>query len=257
MRLTVLGGSAACPNPGDASASYLIEQDDVRLVVDCGPGSVPVLRRYTQLRDVDAVLISHLHSDHTIDLVPFRYGLKYIPNGRGAQVPLWMPPGGIEFLDRLGDVFASGPEKAEPFFATEFLVNEYDPSSSVDVGPFHVSFTPTTHFIPCWAMRIECRGRTIVYLADTNYQEHLATFARDADLLVCEATMPPPPPGAPKSEGHVTGAEAGALASLSNAGHLLLTHMWQENGVGTTADRAREAFSGAITIARSGVQVTV
>ena len=257
MRLIVLGGSAACPNPGDASSSYLIEHDGFKLVLDCGPGSVPVLRQYSALRDVGAVLISHLHSDHTIDLVPFRYGLKYIPGGRGSRVPLWLPPGGVEFLNRLEDVFASGPERGEPFFDGEFSIAEYSPDQAIDVGPFHVAFTPTTHFIPCWAMRIECAGRSIVYLADTNYQEGLAKFAADADLLVCEATMPPQPPDAPKSDGHLTGAEAGKLAELSRAKHLLLTHIWQENGLAQTAVHARETFSGAITLAESGVQVTV
>ncbi|MGA7670290.1 MAG: MBL fold metallo-hydrolase [Nitrolancea sp.] len=257
MRLTVLGGSAACPNPGDASSSYLIEHDGVRMVLDCGPGSVPVLRRFTALRDVGAVLISHLHSDHTIDLVPFRYGLRYIPGGRGPRVPLWVPPDGINFLKRLEDVFASGPERGEPFFENEFGVNEYDPESAVDVGPFHITFTPTQHFIPCWAMRIECDGRSIVYLADTNYQESLAQFASKADLLVCEATMPTQPPDAPKSAGHLTGVESGRLAELSHTKHLLLTHIWQENGIAQTAAHARESFDGAITVAQSGVQITV
>ncbi len=257
MRLIVLGGSAACPNPGDASSSYLIEHDGYSLVLDCGPGSVPVLRRFTTLRNVGAVLISHLHSDHTIDLLPFRYGLKYVPGGSGPRVPLWMPPGGVGFLAKLEEVFASGPEQGGPFFDGEFAVVEYDPNGAVDVGPFHVSFTPTTHFIPCWAMRIECAGRSIVYLADTNYQEGLVPFAADADLLVCEATTPPQPPDAPKSEGHLTGSEAGKLAELAAAKHLLLTHIWQENGLAETASHARETFSGAITVAQSGVQVTV
>ncbi len=254
MRLTVLGGSAACPNPGDASSSYLLEQGDFSLVIDCGPGCIPQLRKHLRLRDTGAVLISHLHSDHTIDLVPFRYGLRYIPNGRGPHVPLWLPPNGKHFLDRLSGVFAVGAEADEPFFETEFDVAEYDPDSALQVGPFHVTFTPTRHFIDCWASRIECQGRTLVYLADTKYVESLAKFAHDADVIICEATMPS---GTSESDGHLTAAQAGQIASLANADHLLLTHLWAENGVGTAADEARATFAGAITIARSGVQIEI
>lgn len=253
----MLGGSAACPNPGDASSSYLIEQDDFKLVLDCGAGSVPVLREYSRLRDIGAVMVSHLHSDHTIDLVPFRYGLRYVPGGRGPRVPLWLPPGGKDFLGRLAHAFAVGLESEETFFDTEFEIAEFEPSCRLHVGPFLVRFTPTHHFVDCWAMRFECDGRTLVYLADTNYMETLADFARDADVLICEATMPERAPDEPKSDGHLTGAEAGRLAQLAGVGHLLVTHIWVENGLSVTGAQARSAFDGAITVATSGVRVDV
>ncbi len=257
MKLTVLGGSAACPNPGGASSSYLIEQDNYRIVVDCGPGSVPVLRQHTTLRDINSVLISHLHSDHTLDIVPFRYGLRYIPDGRGPRVSLWMPPDGRRFLDRLENVFAVGPEAGDPFFDTEFAVAEYDPSEVLLIGPFQVSFSPTRHFIDCWAMRFECSGGTLVYLADTNFLESLGDFAHGADLLICEATMPSQAPGAPASDGHLTAAEAGRLATLAGARRLLLTHMWAENGIEASGVQARSTYDGPITLAESGVQIEI
>ena len=257
MRLTVLGGSAACPNPGGASSSYLVQEGDFKLVLDCGPGSVPVLRTYANLRDVGAVMISHLHSDHTIDLVPFRYGLRYIPNGRGPRVHLWMPPGGLSFLERLAAVFAVGPEAGEPFFDTEFEIAEYDPSRALAVGPFRITFAPTRHFIDCWAFRLECNGRSLVYLADTNYFEALESFALDADLLICEATLPSQPPDAPKSGGHLTAAEAGVLATKAHVRHLLLTHIWSEIGFDETASQARTTFCGAITIATGGTTIQI
>ncbi len=257
MRLTVLGGSAACPNPGGASSGYLVEQDGFALVVDTGPGTIPVLRRYVDPRDVGAVVISHLHSDHTVDLVPFRYGLRYIPDGRGPKVPLWLPPHGKDFLSRLSDVFAIGAEAGQPFFETEFDVDEYDPGDLLQLGPFTITFMPTKHFIDCWAMRIEADRRVLVYLADSSYYPELASFARNADLLVCEATMPPQRPDEPKSDGHMTAADAGRVATAASTTHLLLTHIWQEHGLGNAAEQARSTFGGAITIAESGVRVQV
>ena len=257
MKLTVIGGSAACPNPGDASSSYLVEHDGFSLVLDCGPGSISVLRRFVKLRDVGSVFISHIHSDHTVDLVPFRYGLRYIPGGRGPKVPLWLPPNGKSFLNQLSSVFALGTEANHPFFDTEFEIAEYDPSGCITAGPFSVRFMPTTHFIPCWAMRVESAAGTLVYLADSKYIESLADFAQGADVLVCEATAPMPEPGDPRSDGHMTAAEGGHLATLASAKHLVLTHMWAENGMDTSASQARATFDGAITMARSGVQVQI
>ncbi|HEX3724166.1 MAG TPA: MBL fold metallo-hydrolase [Nitrolancea sp.] len=257
MKLTVIGGSASCPNPGGACSSFLVTHGGFSVLLDCGPDSISVLRQHATLRDIGAVLISHLHSDHTLDLVPFRYGLRYIPGGRGSRVPLWLPPGGEEFLERLGTVFALGAEFEQPFFSTEFDVAEFNPDARLDVGPFQVEFMPTHHFVACWAMRLHAGGRQLVYLADSGFIEPLIDFAHGADVVICEATLPSEATGMAENSGHLTAAQAGEIAERAGAGHLLLTHLWAENDLQTVANEARSTFSGAITIAESGVQLVV
>ncbi len=257
MKLTVIGGSAACPNPGDAGSSYLVTHDGFSLVLDCGPDSISRLRQHAELRDIGAVLISHLHSDHTLDLVPFRYGLRYIRGPRGPRIPLWMPPDGRNFLDQLGRVFALGAEAREPFFDGEFDIHEYDPDGSFDLGPLSVSFMPTQHFIDCWAMRVRAGGRQLAYLADSAPIDALVDFARDVDVAVCEATLSSREAGSPENSGHMTAAQAGEIAQRAGVRHLILTHLWAEHDLEATASDARSTFAGAITIAASGVQVVV
>jgi ribonuclease BN (tRNA processing enzyme) len=257
MKLTVIGGSAACPNPGDAGSSYLVTHDGFSLLLDCGPDSISKLRQHAELRKIGAVLISHLHSDHTLDLVPFRYGLRYIRGARGPQVPLWMPPDGRAFLDQLGRVFALGAESSEPFFDGEFDISEYDPDASLDLGPFSISFMPTQHFIDCWAIRVSTGGRRLVYLADSAPIDALVDFARDADVAVCEATLSEEESGLPENSGHMTAGQAGDIARRACVRHLVLTHLWAEHDLEQTAREARANFSGALTIAASGVQVVV
>ena len=257
MKLTVIGGSASCPNPGGACSSFLVSHEGISVLLDCGPDSISVLRQHTKLRDIGAVVISHLHSDHTLDLVPFRYGLRYIPGGRGPQIPLWLPPGGENFLERLGQLFALGAEAEQPFFSTEFVVAEFDPDAKIDVGPFSIEFMPTHHFIDCWAMRLEAGGRRLVYLADSGFVQPLVEFAQGADVVICEATLPSEATGMPENSGHLTAAQAGEIAQRAGAGHLLLTHLWDENDVQLVAKEARSTFMGAITIAESGVQLVV
>jgi ribonuclease BN (tRNA processing enzyme) len=69
MQLVVLGGSAASPNAGAGCSGYLVQHGDDNVVLDLGPGTLPELRRHTDYRTLRAVVISHLHPDHTLDLV--------------------------------------------------------------------------------------------------------------------------------------------------------------------------------------------
>ena len=103
LKLTVIGCSAASPRPGGACSSYLVTYGALNVLMDCGPGSLSVLRQEINPRNLDAIVISHLHADHTLDLVPLAYGLKYGPPAgderapAGSKLALFVPPGGKEF----------------------------------------------------------------------------------------------------------------------------------------------------------------
>lgn len=255
MRLTVLGGAAASPNPGQGCASYLVQSADEQLVLDCGPDTLSVLRQHADFRQVRALLISHLHSDHTLDLVPYRYGLKYAPGPRGGRVPLWMPPGGRAFLGDLGSVFALGSERDMPFFDEVFDVAEYHPGQQLQLGRFTVSFHETQHFIPAWAMSLSADGQTLVYGADTGPYPPLAAFAAHADLIVLEATMPENQQQSGERAGHLSASQAGRLAAEAGAGRLLLTHYWAELDPEGLMREAASQFPGEVLLARPGLVV--
>ncbi len=242
MRLTVLGGAAASPNPGQGCSSYLVESDGVRILLDCGSDTLSTLRSVTDFRSIEAILISHVHSDHTLDLVPYRYGLKYAPGGPSRPIPLWMPPGGGGFLHRLAAAFGSSADEVQSFFDV-FAVREYDPRQPAEIGPFAIRFQPTRHFIPCWAMRLDVDGTSLVYLADTGPDEALVDFSRDADLLICEGTHINPPP---EPVGHMTARQAGEIAAAAGVCKLLLTHLWAELGFDRYRQEAESAFSPVV-----------
>src|SRR5262245_26342450 len=100
MELTILGASAATPNPGDASAGYLVTSGQTAILIECGSGVLSKLRTQIDPRTLSAVVISHVHADHLLDLVALRYGLKYAPPGPGAPIPLYLPPNGRTFCDQ-------------------------------------------------------------------------------------------------------------------------------------------------------------
>src|SRR5690242_9232240 len=125
MKLTIVGASPSFENPGGASSSYLVETRSERILVDCGHGSVSILRTLTELRDITAIVISHMHPDHIFDLVPLTYAYRALERGRPAP-PLYLPPDGTSLLSRLGEVVDLQPD----FFSSTYRVAEFDPSAS-------------------------------------------------------------------------------------------------------------------------------
>lgn len=259
MRLTVLGGSAATPNGGDASSGYLVTSGGTTVLVDCGSGVVAQLRARMAPQELRAVIVSHLHSDHTLDLVALRYGLKYAPYaGERQLIPLYLPPGGLAFLARLGEVFQAGNEVGQDFWGDVFTLREYGSELERDealvVGDLSIRFAPMPHFVPAWAMRFEDgAGRVLTYSADTGPQGPLAEFAAGSDLLLCEATLLQQAPGQnPAEYGHLTAAEAGQIATAAGVGALVLTHLWEDLGFDRYLADARAHFAGAVEQARAG-----
>lgn len=257
MKLTVLGGSAAGPNTGQGCSGYLVSGNDTRIVLDLGPGTLPELRRHGDFRTLDAILVSHLHLDHILDLFALRFALAYNPVPAPLPVPLWLPPGGEAILRKAGAAF-DAPGSHGDFFAPMFSIAEYDPMGSVEIGEFAVSFARTVHPLPCWAMRLSSRAqpdRDLVYTADTGPTANLSEFAGGAAVLVAEATLLTPGDEPIEERGHLTATEAGELASQAGVETLILTHMWEEIGVDEAQRQAAISFSGRIAVARPGLSI--
>ena len=89
MRLTVLGKSPSWQDAGGACSGYLIQEGDTAVLVDCGNGVFAKLRQRIDYVDVDAVVLSHLHADHFLDLVPYAYALTYAPRQQPVPVDRW------------------------------------------------------------------------------------------------------------------------------------------------------------------------
>ena len=258
MALTVLGGSAASVGTGQGCAGYLVASDTTRIMLDAGPGTLTQLRRHTDFRTLDAVVISHLHVDHMLDTIAMRFSLAYNPVKADWRVPLWLPPGGIALYDQLAAVFATD-DAPEAFFRQVFAVNEYDPDEPLAIGDLTLTFAPTVHFIDCWAVRLHpADGGDLFYSADTGPAADLAALAAGARVCVIEATTPA---GAESSlpfdrRGHLTATEAGTMAATAGTSTLVLTHMFEEHNPSQSLAEASAVFTGEIVRAVPGVTVT-
>lgn len=253
-KLTVLGGSAAGIGTGRGCSGYLVTTDEATFVLDLGPGTLTELRRHADYRTLDAVVLSHLHVDHVLDLVALRFTLAYNPQSPPGLIPLRLPPGGEAFLSRVAEAFAE-PGKAGTFFHDLFDVAEYDPADALTINDARLTFTPTVHYVPCWAIRIAypSGGRDLIYTADTGPAADLSRFVAGCGVLVAEATILQPSEEPFSSRGHLTAAEAAELAATAGADTLVLTHLWEELGVERYRAQAEKHFGGRIELAAPGL----
>lgn len=264
MRITVLGKSPAWQDANGACSGYLIEEDDTCLLLDCGNGVFSKLRRFREYVDVDAVVISHLHADHFLDLVPFAYALTYSPRQQPVPVHRWpgtdnparpqlfAPPGACKTFRRVTGAWGS-----EDLIENAFDVCEYDPAQTIEVGPLRLAFHAVPHFVPAWAVRVtsqQSSGR-FTFGADSAPTEELIEFARGSDLLMLEATLPRPERTGMR--GHLTPGEAGDHGCRAGVKRLVITHFPDELDEQWVRVEAERAFGGEVSVAREGDVYTV
>ena len=228
----------------------LVSNGDARIVLDLGPGTLAELFDHVRPHEVTGIVLSHMHQDHWLDLIPLRYRLKYAPGAGGASIPLHLPPGGKAVLDAIAGVFSEDGDQAA-FFRDVFDISEYEPLAGIDSGGLPITFAPSVHPLPCWMMRVHHDSGDLGYTADTGANPKASDFLQDVRCLVVEATwMKPGPPGS-----HLTAFEAGQLAADCHAGETVLTHLWAENGAVELLDAATGVYRGSVHLAYPGLAI--
>jgi ribonuclease BN (tRNA processing enzyme) len=260
LRITVLGKSPSWQDAGGACSGYLVEEGGTRLLLDCGNGVFAKMREIVDYVDIDAVVITHLHADHFLDLVPFSYALTYAPRQQPVPVPpswsgtdnparplLCAPPGALETFRRVVGAWGN-----EDLIEKAFTMREYEVSDEVTVGPLSITFTEVPHYVPTHAVSISSDngGGRFVFGADHAPTDAIPAFARGADLLLIEATLPRPERTGVR--GHITPGEAGEHGRKAGVRRLVLTHISDELDADWAVECASETFGAAVEVAREG-----
>jgi ribonuclease BN (tRNA processing enzyme) len=254
IRVEILGFAGAAPLHG-ACPSYVVSDESTIVLLDCGPGTLERLWRRELLGRLDAIVISHMHADHILDLVLFA-GEVVQSLTPSARPPLYVPrEDGPEVLARLDAVFAREPG-APTRFQGAFDVREYDESDRIDVGRLRFSFAATAHAQPCFAVRVSDGRAAFVYGADGSPSEALDELAAGADALLLEATFVDDAAAAARDH-HMTAAQAGAAAARAGAATLLLTHTLAGAAEGALLEEAASSFGGSVEVAREGTTLTI
>jgi ribonuclease BN (tRNA processing enzyme) len=254
LRVTVLGKSPSWQDAGGACSGYLVQDEQTTLLLDCGNGVFSKLRRFVDYVDVDAVLVTHMHADHFLDLVPYSYALTYAPRQQPVPVHTWkgtefparpqlfVPQGGTETLRRVVGAWGN-----EDLVENAFKITEYDPEGELEIGSLRIRLHPVPHYLPTHAVGVTSSlngsGR-LTYGADCSPTDELVEFA-----------LPRPERQGPR--GHLTPGEAGDHGRRAGVRRLVVTHVSDELDERWVREQAEKSFGGPVEVAREGAVYAV
>lgn len=245
LTLSVLGNATPYPTPDNPCSGYLVSHRDTRIWVDAGTGTLGPLQHHARLAELDAIWISHLHADHSADLLTAYYGLLYADIHLDAPIPLFGPPG---IADRLAHFLTNGDTRSP--VESAFAVDELSDAHQVTVGGLTLSSRAVEHGIPAFALRVESQGRSLVYSGDTAPCAALTELASGCDLLLCEAESAHAPAG--EEQVHHTPEQTGDTARHARARRLVATHIGRFLTSGEAVTRASTRFDGPVQAAAPG-----
>jgi len=230
MKLTILGNNGPFPAAGGACSGYLVRSGFANIMIDCGNGTLANLQKLIGFDRLDAVILTHLHSDHISDMHVLKYAVQ-IKSKRGTmdhQIKVYAPPEPKEEYKRLDAKDA-------------FILNPITEDTALRIGDMKISFSLTKHPFMNFAVAIECEEKRFVYSGDTAWTDSIVRFAKGADLLMLDAGLLKRDysEGAP----HLTAEQCGIVASEAGAGKLILTHLWPEYDTADLLEEARAGFA--------------
>jgi len=257
MRLTVVGCSGSFAGPDSPASCYLVQAEHAgrtwNLVVDLGNGALGALQRHIDLDSIDAIVLSHLHPDHCLDLCGLFVVQKYNPARGGIpprRIPVYGPADTAARMSRANGVTLSesqDPHGLDPEFDFRRMVS----GVPFTLGPFTVRPQRVNHPVEAFGMRIEADGRVLCYTGDTDSCTALVGLLRDSDLALVDSAFQE---GRDATTGiHLSGRRA-AQAAVEAGGvrRLMLTHIPPWNDVSVSVAEAQGVWSGEVEVATQG-----
>ena len=250
MRLTVLGSGTIVPSLRRQPSAYLLEAADLKILLDCGSGCLRrLLEAGTHPDDIDLMLFSHTHIDHTSELPLFLFSARYAPQARRRALRIAGSAGFVEFFAALERLYGDGI--SAPSYQRQ--VDALADGGEMRAGGVRIRAAAARHIPSSLALRIEAEGASLVYTGDTEYCESVVDLARDCDLLLCECSFP----DGTSCPGHLTPSQAGRIAAEAGARRLLLTHFYPACEEVDRPAQARRTYSGELLLAEDLLQVSV
>jgi ribonuclease BN (tRNA processing enzyme) len=250
MKLTILGSGTVVPDGKRNSSGYFVEAGKLRVMMDCGAGTVHALARYgLDWEALTHLFISHFHADHIGELASlffaFRHGLK---TARTEPLTLIAPHGIERVIHHLKAAF--GERIFTPKFPFHILpVAPGERLALADDCILTVAKTPHTE--ESLAVRIQQGDCSISYTGDTDYSEPLGQFFQGTSLLVSECSFREYREGVP----HLAIKEVGQLASLAQAERLLVTHFYFEVDEEELKKQLQATYAGEIFVGKDGMSI--
>jgi ribonuclease BN (tRNA processing enzyme) len=247
--LTVLGSGTSVPCATRMAPAHLVRAGELALLVDCGSGCTTGLARAGLTLDrLSGVLLTHLHPDHTADLLPLLFALSN-PMGpqRAGELPIWGPPGTARLLEQLGATYGRWVKPR----GGELRVVELGDGAVVDLADLRVLAFEVVHLKGSLALRFEHGGRALCASGDSGPCPGLERAARGVDLFLCECA-------ALEGDGyrlHMNATDVGRCATAAGARAVVLTHLYDHIVAADPIARVRELYAGPVQLAEDGLRI--
>ena len=246
MSVTILGSGTCVPSLKRSSCAALVRVGNARILVDSGPGTLRrLLEAETSIFELTHVCYTHLHPDHTGELVPLIFATKY-PDVDQRTLPLTICAGVgfVRFFKGLQQVYGNWIDLPPGIMRVVELDN--NGPDQIRFDGFSISTLPVEHNPESIAFRItDTNAKSVVFSGDTDYSDNLVTLAQDADMLICESALPDDQ----KVSGHLTPSLAGQIATRAGVGKLILTHFYPACDQEDIRKQCRRTYSGPLVLA--------
>lgn len=250
LRLTVVGCSGSVAGPDSPASCYLLQAEHKgrtwSLVLDMGSGALGALQRHTDPLALDAVVLSHLHPDHCLDLTGLHVMRRHHPQGRVAgKLPVHGPAGTADRIAR-----AHGVQGATDVSDAFRFVTVQDRRDFV-IGPFRVVPITVNHPVEAFGYRVSVGTITIAYTGDTDACPALLPLMADVDLVLADSGFVD---GRDRAEGiHLSGRRAAeAAVAAGGVQRLMLTHLPPWNDPAVCREQAEQVWPGEVELAEPG-----
>jgi len=230
MKLTVLGKYGPYPAAGGACSGYLLETNDAKILIDCGNGVLSRLQSFVELEKLDAILVSHLHSDHVSDLYVVRYALDILSpkfSGEKLPFPLYVPDEPIEELAKIK-------------YKNVFDMRTINSEKILKIKSLEISFSEMTHPFQSYSISVSSANKLFVYSGDTNYNAKISKVAKGADLFLADAGLLEKDKS--ENSSHMSAYEVGKVGKEAGVKRLLLTHIFPGYDENVLVNEAKEQY---------------
>ncbi|AKP68172.1 MBL fold metallo-hydrolase [Companilactobacillus ginsenosidimutans] len=243
MLITVLGYYGGYPYKGHGTSGYLLQDDGKNILIDCGSGVLNELSNYIDPLQLDAVVLSHYHHDHTADLGVLQYNWQLDPTNRKHDLlPIY---GHTQDFVNFAQLTMDGVSQGIAY-------SDYEP---ISIESLQFEFLRTIHPVPAYAMKITKGSKSIVYTSDTAYFDGLVDFAKDSDLLITDTNFPEDKAG---RIWHMTTKQSGELAKSADVKRLMISHLPQKIDAQTMLKESQHYAGSIPTInAFTGLEIEI
>lgn len=244
LSVRVLGCSGSYSGAGLACTGYLVESDATRVWLDAGPGTLANLQQHHQLSEIDAIVVTHEHPDHWLDLAMAYVACRYFLDR--PPMPVYGTAGTLALAAAL-----AGTNDLAPTIAWRTISD----GDRVAIGDQQWRFSRTDHPVETLAPRVDSGGRCFAFSADTGDRWSFTHLGDGIDLALCEATflhadLDPPSP-------HLSAHQAGAMAAEAGVGRLLLTHLAPGSDAASFGAEAAESYGAPVELVAVGQRYEV